>query len=304
MCKTPCENNTSEKESRLRQKIVSLQSELQKLKTAQKARGKYRDYFNQASDGLVLIDKETAKIVDFNDHAYKCLGYTREEFKRLKMQELGLLESPEQRKKHLEHVHHKKGTTVFVTRHRQKNGKVRDILTRSKPVAFNGKTYFLSTWTDVTRQRDLRRNLQQSDKDLADTLSALKNLLQQTELDQKAIEAKIFSNLEHLILPHLKKLTSILHRPEQQQHLQQIKSKLNRLAEKTLGTPTVEGFDFTEKEKQVAMFIKHNRTSKEIARSMNISVSTVDFHRKNIRKKLALNKSGMNLKKYLSDHNG
>lgn len=302
MFKYPVKHSISPNANRLRQEADLLRKELERLKLAEKAHQKYRDLFDQTSDGLVLIDKETADILDFNDNAFKFLGYTREEFKKLRMQDLGLLKTPEQMKMHQKQLRHEKDPLVFITQHKQKNGTIRDILTRSKKITLDNRTCFLSVWTDITKQQNMERELRQKEQELETTLSALKNLLKQVALDKKEIEAKIFSQLENLVAPLLKKSANVLIHPKQQALLQEIKTKLNRLAEKTMGHSTAQNFDLTPKENQVANLIKRNRTSKEIARQMNISVSTVDFHRKNIRKKLNLNNSGKNLKNHFSSH--
>ncbi|MBW2143561.1 MAG: helix-turn-helix transcriptional regulator [Deltaproteobacteria bacterium] len=55
----------------------------------------------------------------------------------------------------------------------------------------------------------------------------------------------------------------------------------------------------TPTEIQVANFIKQQKTTKEIAEMLNISISTIVFHRHNIRKKLGLVKKKINLQSYL-----
>ena len=46
--------------------------------------------------------------------------------------------------------------------------------------------------------------------------------------------------------------------------------------------------------------VRSGMATKEIADFMNISIDAVDFHRKNIRKKLGINKKGINLYTYLN----
>jgi len=56
--------------------------------------------------------------------------------------------------------------------------------------------------------------------------------------------------------------------------------------------------NLTNREIQVAGFIKEGRTTKEIAELLNISESAINIHRFNIRRKLGLNKMH-NLHSYL-----
>ena len=48
----------------------------------------YSAIFNQAANGIVLIDAETLRFTEFNDAARLGLGYTREEFARLTLNDI------------------------------------------------------------------------------------------------------------------------------------------------------------------------------------------------------------------------
>jgi DNA-binding NarL/FixJ family response regulator len=55
----------------------------------------------------------------------------------------------------------------------------------------------------------------------------------------------------------------------------------------------------TTTELRVASLIKHDMSNQEIAKQLHIKVSTVKTHRRNIRRKLGLQNSGINLKSYM-----
>jgi len=55
---------------------------------------------------------------------------------------------------------------------------------------------------------------------------------------------------------------------------------------------------------RIASMIKNGISSEEIARHLYISPSTVKTHRRNIRKKLNIHNSGMNLRAYLESQLG
>jgi DNA-binding CsgD family transcriptional regulator len=57
--------------------------------------------------------------------------------------------------------------------------------------------------------------------------------------------------------------------------------------------------NLTPKELQIAGLIKDGKQDKEITELLNISIDTVQFHRKNIRKKLGIYGKGKNLRAYL-----
>jgi DNA-binding CsgD family transcriptional regulator len=50
---------------------------------------------------------------------------------------------------------------------------------------------------------------------------------------------------------------------------------------------------------QVASLVKDGKTSKEIADVLNVSETTVNFHRKNLRVKFGLRNKRTNLRSYL-----
>jgi DNA-binding CsgD family transcriptional regulator len=55
----------------------------------------------------------------------------------------------------------------------------------------------------------------------------------------------------------------------------------------------------TPQEMQVASLVKDGKTSKEIADVLNVSATTVNFHRKNLRVKFGLRNKRTNLRSYL-----
>lgn len=55
----------------------------------------------------------------------------------------------------------------------------------------------------------------------------------------------------------------------------------------------------TPQEIQVASLVKDGRTSKDIAKILDVSEATINFHRKNLRDKLGLKGKQANLRSYL-----
>ena len=65
---------------------------------------RYRTLFERGPYGVLLIDLETAHAVDFNDQAASQLGYTREEFAVLGIQDYEDIETAEETAKHVQKV--------------------------------------------------------------------------------------------------------------------------------------------------------------------------------------------------------
>ena len=85
-------------------------------KALQQSEQQYRTMFEQAIDSVVLIDPDTGKIQEFNDKACQNLGYTRQEFGKLKLSDIEAVESPEEIFQHLDKVA-KQGMHIFETKH-------------------------------------------------------------------------------------------------------------------------------------------------------------------------------------------
>ncbi len=113
---------------------------------------RYRAIFEQAADSIVLVDAETGELVEFNDRAHKNLGYTREEFKKLGIHDFEVLESAEEVRKHLDKII-RQGADVFQTKHRRKDGEVRDNLVSSKAISIGGRNLCHCIWRDITEQK-------------------------------------------------------------------------------------------------------------------------------------------------------
>lgn len=143
------------------------------------------------------------------------------------------------------------------------------------------------------------QELQEQTERLAESNVALKVLLKHREEDKEKIEQTIVDNVNKLVMPYLEKLLSgrLSEREKTlagivKDHLQDVVSPfLSRLANvNRLLTP---------QEIQVAAFVREGMVSKDIAEVLGVSVSAIDFHRKSIRRKLGLSRTGENLRSYL-----
>ena len=113
---------------------------------------RYRAIFEQAADSILLIDVETGELVEFNDRAHENLGYTREEFRKLKLSDIEIVESAEQIAKHLEKVIRKRADT-FETKHRTKYGEIQDVQISCRAISISGKDFVQSIWHDITERK-------------------------------------------------------------------------------------------------------------------------------------------------------
>lgn len=127
---------------------------------------RYRSLFEQAGDSIVVFDQKTTAFLDFNDNACHRLGYTREEFSKLKLTDLEIGETPPQVRRHIRRIV-AEGDPIFETRHRAKNGEVLDVEIRPKAMVIAGKIVIQAIWHDITTRKIIERQLQSSEANLA-----------------------------------------------------------------------------------------------------------------------------------------
>jgi len=103
-------------------------------------------------------------------------------------------------------------------------------------------------------------------------------------------------NMRDHVLPYLRKLENQLCSKKSETYLKAIKANINQILSPLLRSLGPAGNRFTFMETQVAALIKEGRSTKEIAQLLGLSARTIDFHRRNLRTKLGLTKSGVGLK--------
>ncbi len=150
---------------------------------------------------------------------------------------------------------------------------------------------------DVLKKREQELNV--SSRYLAEANTALKVLLKHREEDKVELERNVLSNVKELVLPFIEKLKMTHLSEAQETYLSIIEANLNNIVSPFLRNMTLNDFNLTPKEIQIANLIKEGKTTKEIAALLNLATSTIDFHRNNIRAKMGFNNKKANLRSYL-----
>ncbi|HET6490014.1 MAG TPA: cyclic nucleotide-binding domain-containing protein [Syntrophales bacterium] len=125
---------------------------------------------------------------------------------------------------------------------------------------------------------------------------AVKILLNQMKRERTDSEAKVVSNVQELVFPYLENLRNSRLDAQQKECLSVIEANLNNIIAPFMQNLSIASSNLTHTEMKVANLIKDGKTTKEIADLLNLSPSTVDFHRNNIRSKLGLKNKGESLK--------
>lgn len=128
---------------------------------------------------------------------------------------------------------------------------------------------------------------------------ALKVLIKQREIDKRELEKKVLTNIKDLVFPYVEKLKNARLRPKDRTLVEIIDAHLNDVISPLLQSLANAKIILTPQEMQVAGLVKDGKTSKEIASILNVSETTVNFHRKNLRAKFGLTNQRTNLRSYL-----
>jgi PAS domain S-box-containing protein len=131
----------------------------QKLREAEQ---RYHALFNQAPLGVLVVDPETTALVEFNDVANRQLGYSKEEFAKLRIADIEAKETTDGVKAHTSRMV-KEGGSEFETKHRTKDGEVRDVLVTTRTVELGGKTFLYCIFHDITDIRKVQDALMKSE---------------------------------------------------------------------------------------------------------------------------------------------
>jgi two-component system NtrC family sensor kinase len=112
---------------------------------------RYRTIFEQSPDGVVIID-ENGSIVDFNRSAHCSLGYSREEFAKLRIADIDAFQTPEEIQASIREVL-EKGRAEFEVAHRTKTGDIRNVHVITQLLELSGKRVFHTLWRDITERK-------------------------------------------------------------------------------------------------------------------------------------------------------
>lgn len=159
---------------------------------------------------------------------------------------------------------------------------------------------------DITRRKRAEEMLRQRDSDLVaksqeleEVNAALKVLLKRREEDKLDLQDNVVLNVKELILPYIEKLKNDHLSPQQETLVSIIESNIKEIVSPFATKLSSKFLNLTPTELQVASLVKDGRNSNEIAELMNLSPNTILFHRYNLRSKLGLKQTKVNLRSYL-----
>lgn len=153
------------------------------------------------------------------------------------------------------------------------------------------------------RTRELAQaneNLRAREAELEETNTALKVLIHRLEVAKEETEDRVLWNINEQIVPYLERLKRLATDDKTRSYLTLVEANLKDITAAFPNRLSTAFSSLTPTEIEVAKLIIQGKTSKEIAGLMSIATSTIDFHRNNIRKKVGITRSSVNLRTYLS----
>jgi PAS domain S-box-containing protein len=315
---TELKKTRDELEMRVRERTAELErangalqaeiSERKRIEAAgKKSDEKYKQFFKTSRDFTFVTSRE-GKIIDMNDAALELFGYdSLEELRQLQVPDLYV--NPQER----EELYNKVLECGYTKEHsadlRRKDGSIRHTLITAVGQYDDDDclTGLQGTIRDVTEQRqneeELRKyreklevlvaertkELEDKTKNLQEVNTTLNVLLQKREEDKNILEESLVANISSLVLPYLEQLKKNNLDMQQQFCLSTIEKNLDEIVSPLL--KNIQQFNLTPREIQIAYLIKDGKTTKEIATALGIVEGSIATHRKNIRKKLGMDRT-------------
>jgi PAS domain S-box-containing protein len=293
-----------------------LRHEIKERKQAEEAVREYVDSYRTLAENLpgivyrVLI-RQNNRMHFFNNMLGAMTGYNIEELNGGEVCSIEPLIIPEDRVDIVATVKNAiKEDKLFEVEYRvrHKDGEIRYFSERGRPMrGTDGKPLYIDgVILDVTERRRSEQILQARKEELKararslnEANTALKVLLKHREEDKAELEGKVLSNVKELVMPYVESLRNSRLGATQMAYVNILKSNLTEIVSPFLQKLSLKYLRLTPREIQITGLIRLGKTTKEIARLLNVSPRAVEFHRGNMRRKLGLKNKKTNLRSYL-----
>ncbi|MFN2343068.1 MAG: LuxR C-terminal-related transcriptional regulator, partial [Desulfonatronovibrio sp.] len=176
-------------------------------------------------------------------------------------------------------------------------------------LASHGYIMVLNDITHYVNQRMvLEKNVSERTEELIkekaqveEMVITLKNVLSTVEKSKEEQLHQISEIIEKNLLPGLTKIKNAENEQVRLSYIDVIKDQLLKMTGDTDIRKNPRLLSLTPSEMKICSFVEAGKSSKEIAEVLNLSIGTINTHRKNIRKKIGLTGKNQNLYLYLQN---
>ncbi|MEN8135621.1 MAG: PAS domain S-box protein [Thermodesulfobacteriota bacterium] len=186
----------------------------QSAESLQASEARYRSLFNNKHTVMLLIDPDTAAIVEANPAACSFYGYKREELIRMAISDINTL-SLEEAKREMAKVK-KEQRQHFIFQHRLADGTIRDVEVYREPIQVNGRQLLYSIIHDITARKQVEESLIKSESQLSESQIVAKlgswdlNLVSQ-ELEWSKQTYRLFDQDPEKVTPSFDEFARLVH---------------------------------------------------------------------------------------------
>ena len=302
---TKLEAKVKERTSELAITNENLKQEIEERKQAEEALRESEELFSKFSEATweAIIIHDRGILLQANSQYYQMYGYERTEL--LGKQVISMTTTPESIETIMKNINSNEAGPYEVTGIR-KDGTEFPMEIRGKMMKYSGKKVRVAAIRDITERKQAENELRKRKTELKiqsqhlhEVNSALKVLLKQRDEDKKELQESIVANVKELVVPYLDRLSQSKLDERQKSYISLAQASLDDIILPFIGKLSSKFLKLTPTEIQVANLIKHGKTTKDIAEILYLSVETVKFHRRNIRKKIGILNKKANLRTYL-----
>jgi PAS domain S-box-containing protein len=262
----------------------------------------YRQLFDNSPAAIYQVDYKTGKFLKANDLFCEYIGCSQEEITSLNPFDILTEESKKLFLERLEKI--SQGMKVPETVEFEafdRKGK-RWILQMHIKNIYDTEGHVVAADVvahDITERKKTEEELKRFAENLEDTNIALRVLMNKRGEDQREFEEKLQVNINDLVIPYLKKLSNANLDDRSKKYVGVLESNLSDVLSPFMRDFRSSHKNLTPQEIQIVDLILKGKNTKEIADMLNASANTIATHRNNIRKKMNLRNSKINLRSHI-----
>ena len=141
---------------------------------------KYKKLMDFASDAIFILD-QNGKLLEYSEVSRKMLGYTKDEMKRLSVEDWDISNSKDDILKQIKNISSE--PISFETKHKRKDGTTYDAAITSVKIIIDDKEYVYASVRDITKQNIIENILQEQKKELETIFNTTKDGFAMVDLE-------------------------------------------------------------------------------------------------------------------------